>query len=896
MRRDPCAACGLPVFLAEKLVIGHAAYHRTCFRCARCGHQLMPDNYYETEEGQYCCETCPDEERTFLSSSSLLLATGRRPREQRKYNDEGAEEASEEQEEEEEEDEEVEDREEDEDLEEGVSVEIKGKEEKEEMPMTDNRVSGYGHRRSLSDEEKTKRKMVLELKDNEEVVVLGRKRSVDAQIPDLISQTSRMRLDFMASQLYSEKSGEDSPIEERIIRKSTFSGTEDVADNDNADAAAVDNDEGEKEEKERCSPSKDESTSLVDPPKPSTTEAKNSKEEAASLPLSQEIHSNRSPTQSREDATLTAQNDSNKLQVPSPPVRTNRRNHVPKDEQLSRSLVEEEIDSRKERKEPVEQRATFDSVDESLADVSLSTAQGIDLSTSEEYPEELNPFKSDEEELEEHEGDKDTEGEYQTALDGSRNTSKISTNPFDDSADDDEDKKEEKEVPLSPLKTTVLPAKRRLTAPQISLNPFSSDEEDESDTESKPIVLPGTVPVPKPRTITNISELGLIQKTSDLNRRGVYASNSSITSTESFSTPSGTYKKKKPAPLPPTAKELFPSTGYRSVSPRTTPRTRKAKPAPPPPIITSTPNASVGTPLTLEESPINKTDEIAENRVNNMWEDQKNNKDEANRNRQSLTSISCSESPSFKSYPDKSVQGKWKRKKGPAPPRPIPHRRKIKVMSMKDVKLELDEIELQQQGLERQGVRLEQLIRDKCETGARVDESSLSLDVEELILELFALVNEKNELFRRQAELMLLRRQQRLEEEHADVEYQIRCLMCQPEATKTDFDKQREEALIQRLVEIVERRNEIVECLEMDRKRAVEEDKSIHKHMGLFAARNKDATNSNNESSNSMKSKKIKIKEKIKEKKFKKLAKKDADKDVDETEVKLKRHNKRKWF
>lgn len=77
-------------------------------------------------------------------------------------------------------------------------------------------------------------------------------------------------------------------------------------------------------------------------------------------------------------------------------------------------------------------------------------------------------------------------------------------------------------------------------------------------------------------------------------------------------------------------------------------------------------------------------------------------------------------------------------------------------------------------------------------------DSPLGIDVEELVLELFALVNEKNELFRRQAELMLLRRQQRLEEEHAEVEYQIRCLMCQPEATKTDFDKQREEALIQR--------------------------------------------------------------------------------------------------
>lgn len=80
-------------------------------------------------------------------------------------------------------------------------------------------------------------------------------------------------------------------------------------------------------------------------------------------------------------------------------------------------------------------------------------------------------------------------------------------------------------------------------------------------------------------------------------------------------------------------------------------------------------------------------------------------------------------------------------------------------------------------------------------------DSPLSTDVEELVLELFALVNEKNELFRRQAELMLLRRQQRLEEEHAEVEYQIRCLMCQPEATKTDFDKQREETLIQRYPE-----------------------------------------------------------------------------------------------
>lgn len=82
MRRDPCAACGLPVFLAEKLLIARAPYHRTCFRCARCGNQLTPGNYYETEEGQYCCETCPDEEESSAGvrrkyTDSIMADAGR---------------------------------------------------------------------------------------------------------------------------------------------------------------------------------------------------------------------------------------------------------------------------------------------------------------------------------------------------------------------------------------------------------------------------------------------------------------------------------------------------------------------------------------------------------------------------------------------------------------------------------------------------------------------------------------------------------------------------------------------------------------------------------------------------------------------------------------------------
>ena len=47
------------------------------------------------------------------------------------------------------------------------------------------------------------------------------------------------------------------------------------------------------------------------------------------------------------------------------------------------------------------------------------------------------------------------------------------------------------------------------------------------------------------------------------------------------------------------------------------------------------------------------------------------------------------------------------------------------------------------------------------------------LQAEDLIVQLFDLVNEKNELFRRQTELMYMKRDHRLEEEHADTEHQV---------------------------------------------------------------------------------------------------------------------------
>lgn len=179
----------------------------------------------------------------------------------------------------------------------------------------------------------------------------------------------------------------------------------------------------------------------------------------------------------------------------------------------------------------------------------------------------------------------------------------------------------------------------------------------------------------------------------------------------------------------------------------------------------------------------------------------------------------------------KSAHGQWRRKKAPAPPLPLnPEQRQIKKdFPIVRIKQELNDIEIKQQGLERQGVELEARIRAKFDGDA-----SITPYVEDLVLQLFELVNEKNELFRKQAELMYLRRQQHLEEEHAELEKEIRELMSQPEVNKTDSDKELEEQLIQRLVEVVERRDAIVQCLEMDRIREAEEDRSISAQLNVF--------------------------------------------------------------
>lgn len=165
----------------------------------------------------------------------------------------------------------------------------------------------------------------------------------------------------------------------------------------------------------------------------------------------------------------------------------------------------------------------------------------------------------------------------------------------------------------------------------------------------------------------------------------------------------------------------------------------------------------------LNDKSINVSDDLVEQNAR-QWQKMKENKETQNKNRQSQISLSSPEPDHI--YSNKSSYGKWKRRKGPAPALPVPARKVLQMVPLQEIRHELEVIEVQQLGLEKQGVMLEKMIRERCEgTDPQFNEfgepqlppdTPNTKEVEDLILQLFELVNEKNELFRRQAELMYL--------------------------------------------------------------------------------------------------------------------------------------------
>uniref|UniRef100_T1IIJ9 BMERB domain-containing protein n=1 Tax=Strigamia maritima TaxID=126957 RepID=T1IIJ9_STRMM len=453
------------------------------------------------------------------------------------------------------------------------------------------------------------------------------------------------------------------------------------------------------------------------------------------------------------------------------------------------------------------------------------------VTVEEEYPDDLNPFNDEGSDAAQSEN-----ASFKSCED------RKSLNPFDSD--------EDVEVSAAQISSPKVEKGNvgQLEAPAGS-NPFDSEDDDESNADLDSS-LKEDKPTPLPRKSldsrsTDVSPASSVSRQTGQKYRGSYSADTSPAgsigkasgSKFSFNSPKSTnsdtsgrrtsrdsgldisptgsisrgIRKKRIAPLPPGT----PLVSSPVITHRPSPRSVKKSPAPPPP-----------PPLFRKSlvSPISDT-EVNEKTLKELDNLTLKSSGSDTAGNDGLSSPS----PCQESKKPMNTFGYWKKKK-PAPPVPIPPKRQITKLPMDEILKELKTIEEKQLEMERKGVELEKAIREENLQG---HEDVVDGEESELVLQLFELVNQKNTLFRRQVELVYLRRQQRLEEEHAELEYQIRCLMGKPETIKTDEDRELEEELIVRLVEVVRQRSEVIESIETDRLREAVEDQSIQNQMTL---------------------------------------------------------------
>ncbi|XP_046463458.1 MICAL-like protein 1 isoform X3 [Daphnia pulex] len=785
---DLCVSCKNAVFLAERLMVNGRLHHRVCFRCARCQSQLSLANYYETEQEQYCCETCPDEVAA-VSNPTQPIASDQVSSDPASAIETTPDETSS-----------------------SVRnvVESVAREEELERVSTPQQRSFLDSMVCAIDApvvevtrdsqpvlvEHDKNEAINEEDDSKLLVALP--GDVSVQIADAVTETRDVTVGDPV---------EESQVVDQVPQEGLADGELQVA--QGTELSIISSKELEARHEIVKSENAPETEELA-----SKTDEKTSPDLAVSVHLANE-----------EDDEAADNGDHVKLSSTEP---------AQDEESVNTPDQEKEISS--PFASPVEIQVT--TAEEEEVEIVVvpkprrrkskrsSTPQSKILNRSiDEYPDELNPFDDE------------------PPIADSQSKPVDQSSSFSSGSNQDTPKKV-------------------LSAPKISLNPFGSDDEDDEEESSRSDqgksgekVRPGRPPPPVLKSPT-----------------------------QSLNVNPSPSPKKRPAPAPPPPKpQRTPSliTGSETGS------ISRRKSAPPPPSV-DTSKSPVPAPRTV--TGVATTPSPKPRLISAV-----------------SPTLPPFPSPSEKAHKDlsnlhlqcgvnKDSHGQWKRKKGPAPPRPSPQKRQLRKLPLKGIQQELDDIEIKQVELERQGVNLEQNIRDLTEPEDGSEPTSEGIHIEEMILQLFDLVNEKNELLRRQTELMYLRRQQRLEEEHAELEFQIRCLLEKPNGEKTDEDRLKEEELINRLVQVVHRRAEIVDCLEMDRRRQVEEDESIQQHLDVFNSRGAMSTAAESQtiqaSPSKIKSKSLKlIQSPIKLMKKDKLLRKskknkvDADKEVDESET-----------
>ncbi|XP_036003748.1 MICAL-like protein 2a [Fundulus heteroclitus] len=144
---------------------------------------------------------------------------------------------------------------------------------------------------------------------------------------------------------------------------------------------------------------------------------------------------------------------------------------------------------------------------------------------------------------------------------------------------------------------------------------------------------------------------------------------------------------------------------------------------------------------------------------------------------------------------------------------------------VEQIERELDDIEMNLVQLEKEGVELEKQLRSYEEEG----EGDILMDP--LMVDWFNLIRKKQMYIRKESELVYLARTQELEQQQPGVEEELRRLLEKPDHLKSRDERHREKKLLQQLMDIVDGRNAIVDVLDEDRLREVEEDQQLNKMM-----------------------------------------------------------------
>ncbi|CAG9783792.1 unnamed protein product [Diatraea saccharalis] len=790
---DKCAACGLPVYLAQRLIVSHKLYHRRCFRCSKCSGHMNPKNFDIIDGSEFTCDSCKNEKSLpkYLNNNDNdqmgMLA----------FNEDSQTKRSE--------------------ILKGQSISSKQK----ARPLSI--IEKINLFEKNSDKEKdtvTDKISNLSLKDNVDNSIINVSApSIDSPTKDINIQsnitsntdtdTTEAIKDKTISVNYENMLHHDLPpkVYKSNINKFNFLQTQ-LSDTVCNDIPIDDMKPAEPvimHNTEDCSSD-------------TTLDVENETKCVSSSDKNDDIKSEHDV---KEESNVTDESRLAKVQQMS----------LVEDKNVSdMNLVTESIKNESDINLMIESKKN-ESAMKNGQEVNISVPprrkkqanKSVPPITKDEkikvqYPDHLNPFSDDEE-------------ESAPPL----TSKKVSTNPFGSSDEENDDVPPIQTLPKLPSNQQGMPIKRLITA----YNPFWSDGEEPSSEDDD----------------------------------------------------THTYKSSLAASTP----------NLQS----STPRRKKAHAPPPPPVITVSP--------THIEHPSTSLDDVASISSHSSYNstihsDQKScgvstprlkKKRLAPTTPDSLSTISgCGsldkgmDSSGLRS----NISDSSRKTKGPAPGLPLPERREVKLqMSPEELQIQLDLLETQQLGLERQGVLIEQMIRDKCEG----DEPSTvpQEEVEDLVIQLCELVNEKNDLFRKQTELMYIRRQQRLEQEQADIEHEIRVIQSRPAVNRIDADKAREEQLVSRLVEIVRMRDELVQQIDSERRRERQEDLAIATSIATKRAQRNSESNSS-----SMKSveivatpKKSKVKDKVK-KQFKKakhtLMPKKKEDGTDRKEEKSEKGNK----